>query len=76
MIISEKLTFSIKTNLYQSIKSYLIDHKQIPIFCVEDIIKVYKHKTQKDNKHFWFPQKLKISISVSVKNCDDIIHKL
>ena len=49
MIILEKLTFSVKTKLCQSIESYLIDRKQSLIFCVEDIIKAYKHKTQKDN---------------------------
>ena len=59
MIISEKHTFSIKTNMCQSIKSYLVDLKQSLLFLVEDILKVNKHKTQKENQHFWFPQKIK-----------------
>ena len=74
MIISEKLSFSIKTNMCQSIKSYLIDLKQSLLFLVEDIIKVNKHKTQKENQCFWFSQKMKKI--VSVKNWDDVVKTL
>ena len=45
----KKLTFSIKTNLYESIKSYLINLKLLFSFLEEDIFEVDKHKMQKEN---------------------------
>ena len=54
MIISEKLTFLIKTNLCQSIIKIVIVWKQSFLFLIEDIIKTDKHKTQKDNERLSF----------------------
>ena len=76
MIISEKLTLSIKTNMCQSIQSYLVDLKQSLLFLEEDILKVYKHKTLKKKKKLVLLVSQKIRIFIFVRNYNDAVKTL